>query len=212
MREPVDPFASIGTSNVFFQIVLGRTAPNDIAKYLGTKPPGVVEHLRKLQDIGVLELGDKEGKYQNYRINWEKFVEALFEHIYTPRLQAAVLKLEGAGSEREKLVLEQKTLEAVIAELKKSARFRDVVRGYFEVMVMNMNQGLYPQRTIWGAIYCFEESLWSLPRLWERAKIPGMRKFLRLLEKWDDCAQRFKQHGPREAFSSSVWEAFKPKD
>ncbi len=211
MREPIDPFASVGTSNVFFQIVFGRTAPNDIANYLGTKPPGVLEHLRKLQELGVLELGDKEGKYQNYRINWQGFVAEFFQHIYTPRLQEALISLEDSAAARDKLVAEQKSLRAVIAELKGSEAFRDLVRGYFEIMVMNMDRGLYPQRTVWGAIYCFEDALAELSEPLLKTRSPKMRKLLVLLEKWNACAQRFKQHGPARSLQGAVYELSQPK-
>ena len=212
MRESIDPFASEGTSNVFFQIVLGRTAPNDIARYLETKPPGVVEHLRKLQEMGVVELGQKEGKYQNYRVNWERFVDTFFEHVYTPRLVEISIGLEEKGEAREKLELEQASLKRAIDELGRSEKFRDVVRIYFEILVMNMNRGLYPPRTIWGAIYCFEDSLASVLAMLGKAKDPEMKKLLKLLEKWNSSTQLFKLQGPQAAFDSSVRSAFKPSE
>ena len=212
MREAIDPFASEGTSNVFFQIVLGWTAPNDIARYLETKPPGVVEHLRKLQEMGVVELGQKEGKYQNYRVNWARFVDAFFEHVYTPKLLEVFIGLEEKGGARDKLELERASLKRAIGELGRSEKFRDVVRIYFEILVMNMNRGFYPQRTVWGAIYCFEDSLASVPSTLVKAKDPEMKKLLKLLEKWNSSAQRFKLQGPQAAFDSSVQSAFKPAE
>ena len=107
-----------------------------------------MEHLHKLQEMGAVELGEKEGKYQNYRVNWEKFIEVFFEHIYTPRIQEAALRSGEMGDAREKLKHEQKTLKGVMDELRKNNMFREVLQGYFEILVMNMNQGLYPQRAV----------------------------------------------------------------
>ncbi len=204
------PFSSLGTSNVFFQIVLGRTAPNDIANYLKTKPPGILEHLRKLQEIGVVELGEKEGKYQNYRINWGKFVDTFLERTYTPTILDIFVKLEEQEAARKKLELERASLKRTIDGLRISKKFKDVVRIYFEVLVMNMNKDFYPLRTIQGTIYRFEDSLTSVPSLFRLAKNPEMKDLLRLLEKWNVSAQRFKLHGPQAAFESAVYSAFKP--
>jgi len=204
----MDSFASLGTSNIFFQIVLGRTAPNDIASHLKIKPPGVVEHLRRLQGMGVVEIGHKEGKYQNYKINWAKFVEVFFEHIYTSRILKVFIGMEDNVAAK-KLTAEQVALNQVIAELKRSENFKDLVRIYFEVLAMNMGRGLYPLRTIWSSIYCFEDSLASVPSILERARNPEMRKLLKLLEKWNLSAQQFKLHGPQAAFDSAIESAFK---
>lgn len=208
MREPLDPFSSLRTSNVFFQMILGRTAPKDIASYLKTKPPGVVEHLRRLQAMGVVELGQKEGKYQNYRVVWEKFVVVLLERIYTPRFLEFFTELEDKGVFRSRLELEKTSLKQVIAELKSSEKFRDVVRIYFEVLVMNMNRGFYPRRTVQGMIYSFEESLESVPSLFRLSKKPEMKNFLKLLEKLNAFTKHFKKHGPQAAFESAVYAAF----
>ena len=204
MREAIDPLASVGTSNVFFQVVLGRNTPKEISSALETQPPSVVEHLHKLQDMGVVELGEKEGKYQRYQINWKKFVDEFFDHIYTPRLQEAVLRSGEKEEFRKEVEGEQKMLKEVMGELKRNERFRGILRNYFERLVGDMERGLYPQRTIWGAIYCFEDSLSSVPSMGRKTKNPELTELLTLLEKWNRCTQRFKGHGPRAAFDRSI--------
>ncbi|GEM_PF-1610363 len=204
MREPIEPFASVGTSNVFFQVVLGNATTKDIAKHTDTQPPSVAEHLNRLRELGILKRSEKEGKLQPYEVDWERFVHALFRHIYTPKLQRAALQSMEDERTREELEREQKLMKEIIAELKRNKRFMAVVRGYFERLAKDMEEGLYPRRTIWGAIYCFEESLDMISGIIERTKDPETRKLLELLKKWNCCRQRFRQHGPRAAFERSV--------
>lgn len=201
----MDPFASVGTSNVFFQLVLGRTTPTRISESLeDQQPPSVMEHLNKLREKGVIDRGEKDGTYQPYEIDWKKFVDEFLEHISTPKRQKAAIKLEEDADVRKELQREQKLMKEVMDELRRSERFRDVLKGYFERLTEDMDKGLYPRRTIWGAIHCFEESLPSVISAVGKVTDPEVKKLLSLLEKWDRCARRFTEHGPRAAFVNSI--------
>jgi DNA-binding transcriptional ArsR family regulator len=202
LPEQIDPFASVGTSSVFFQIVLGRNTPKEISEATKTKPSSVVEHLNKLVEMGILRQAKREGKFQPYEVDWSRFVRALLEHTYTPQSQEAALK---AGMEVEAVREEQKRLEAAMEELAKSREFELLVSGYFRRLAEQMEAGLYPRRTIWGAIYCFEESLGSL----EETQDPRLKPVVDLLRVWNHCLQRFRRFGPAACLNQSLREAEK---
>jgi DNA-binding Lrp family transcriptional regulator len=66
--------SNVGTSKVFLSIILGKRNPKTIADFLGIKPPPVIEQFRRLQKMNIIELGEKDGKQQNYRIKWHEFL------------------------------------------------------------------------------------------------------------------------------------------
>jgi hypothetical protein len=72
-----DALSNPGTSKVFLCMVKGITNPTAIADELGIKPPPVIQQLRRLQNLGLVELGSKEGKAQNYDVNWKAFAARL---------------------------------------------------------------------------------------------------------------------------------------
>ncbi|MEM2535740.1 MAG: ArsR family transcriptional regulator [Candidatus Hadarchaeales archaeon] len=190
----ISPFASVGVSNVFFKMVLGENTPKAIAEALGTKPSTVVEHLRRLQEMGVVRLGKKEGKYQHYEIDWGKLAKSFLRHSYT-------LSLLRVGGRSEEL----REMEGVAEELGKMEEFRELLRLYFVELAKNMEEGKYPRRTIWGAIYGFEDSLEILPSLKGRLGEKG-RKLANLLERWERSAREFRSRGPASAFEKAMLE------
>jgi hypothetical protein len=72
-----DALSNPGTSKVFLSLVKGITSPKAIAVFLEIKPPPVIQQLRRLQNLGLVKLGAKEGKAQNYDVNWKAFAERL---------------------------------------------------------------------------------------------------------------------------------------
>ncbi|MEM2865645.1 MAG: helix-turn-helix domain-containing protein [Candidatus Hadarchaeales archaeon] len=194
----IGPFASVGVSNVFFRMVLGETTPKAIAEALGTKPSTVVEHLRRLQEMGVVRLGEKEGKYQHYEIDWGRFARAFLRHSYT-------LSLLQEGGRTEEL----EEMKGVAEELGRMEEFRELLRLYFRELVGNMEGGRYPRRTIWGAIYGFEDSLEILPSLKGRLGERG-GKLAALLERWERCAREFRSKGPACALERAMLGLEKP--
>jgi DNA-binding Lrp family transcriptional regulator len=78
-----DALSNPGTSKVFLCLVKGITNPTAIAEELKIKPPPVIQQLRRLQNLGLVELGTKEGKAQNYDVNWKAFVDRLVEETLT---------------------------------------------------------------------------------------------------------------------------------
>ncbi len=187
----IGPFASVGVSSVFFRMVLGETTPKGIAKSLGTKPSTVVEHLHRLQEMGVVKLGEKEGKYQHYEIDWRGFARAFLRHSYT----LSLLEAGGPGEELE-------AMREVAKELERMEEFRELLRLYLRELVENMEKGRYPKRTLWGLIYGFEDSLELLPSL--KGRLSGRGELVALLERWERCARRFRSHGPASALKAAL--------
>jgi|GEM_PF-3720551 len=56
---------------VLLLIVNGVDNPKSIGEGLGVKPPSVIYQLQRLKRIGLVALGEKEGKIQHYKINWD---------------------------------------------------------------------------------------------------------------------------------------------
>jgi len=89
-----DPLSNPGSSRVFFCIITGRKNPKAIADFLGIKPPPVIEQLRRLRKIGVIQLGGKEGKIQNYEVNWNIFLSLFIKRAMQKRKRKNVLEEE----------------------------------------------------------------------------------------------------------------------
>lgn len=189
----LDPFASVGVSSVFFKMVLGKTNPKQIADSLETSPPTVMGHLHRLKEIGV-KLGRKEGKEQHYEIDWGRFARAFLQRSYT----LSLLRSSGKKEELEEM-------KRVMEELGKSEGFRELLKRYLEKLAENMERGLYPQRTLWGIVYGFEDSLEVLPRLKVKLGEKG-RGLAELLEVWDRHAKRFRSEGPSSALEKALLE------
>jgi hypothetical protein len=74
-----DTLSNPGTSRVFLSLVLGKKNPTAIAEFLGIRPPPVIEQLRRLQKAKLIKLGKKDGKEQNYEIQWKSFLELFID-------------------------------------------------------------------------------------------------------------------------------------
>jgi len=78
----IDPLSNIGTSRVFRELCAGPKNPKRIADSLGIKPPPVIEQLRRLQKVGIVKLGQKIGRAQNYKIDWKAFLELFVDRAF----------------------------------------------------------------------------------------------------------------------------------
>jgi len=88
----VDPLSNRGTSRVFLCIIKRKKNPKGIADFLGIQSPPVIEQLRRLQRIGVIELGQKEGKEQNYEVNWGNFLTLFIDQAMQERRRKRIRK------------------------------------------------------------------------------------------------------------------------
>lgn len=60
---------NLGTSEVFYSLMKGRSTLTDISEDLKITRPSITEQLRRLQKAGIVKLGAKDGKYQNYELD-----------------------------------------------------------------------------------------------------------------------------------------------
>jgi hypothetical protein len=167
----IDPLASVGCSEVFFQLLLGRKTPKEISERLRTSPPTVV-----------VRLGRKEGKFQPYEVDWEGFAREVLRRAYTPGI---LERLEPGRVGRLREILER---------LGKEEAFLELLRSYFSGLAEEMEEGRYPRRTVWGALYSLEESLDEATRV--RAG-GGAGRLIKLLGEWAELRRVADEHGPR---------------
>lgn len=79
----------------------GIDTPTALAKRLTVKPSTVMYHLRRLLDLGFIERGSKEGKWQHYKVNG-KVIKLLFLREKSSEMNMFALY------ESDKLLVEEK--------------------------------------------------------------------------------------------------------
>ena len=119
-----DALSNPGTSKVFLYLVMGKTSPKAIADGLGIKPPPVIQQLRRLQNLGLVELGTKVGKIQNYKVYWQEFCDRFAKEISTVKLNPGDIRI-GLAEDNQKVDRE-------IEALKDNKYFQKFVKLYLE--------------------------------------------------------------------------------
>ena len=82
----IDPLSNTGTSKVFRELCSDPKNPKKIADSLGIKSPPIIEQLRRLQKVGIVKLGQKIGRAQNYEIDWKSFLELFIDRSFTQKV------------------------------------------------------------------------------------------------------------------------------
>jgi DNA-binding transcriptional regulator GbsR (MarR family) len=82
---------NLGTSEVFYSLLRGRSTLTDISEDLEITRPSVIEQLRRLQKAGLVKLGAKNGKYQHYGVSLEG-LSTLFLNESTRLLHLALTR------------------------------------------------------------------------------------------------------------------------
>lgn len=146
----VDPLSNPGTSKVFLCIIKGKKNPKAIADFLGIRSPPVIQQLRRLQKIKIIELGEKEGKEQNYEVNWDNFLalfidRAMREGKYEKTRKGGIQVLEDTTEDFDKIKV-----------LKKNRYFKQLIHLYLQ-NVAGSNE--LDWSTISDAILNFESAL-----------------------------------------------------
>lgn len=141
----VGPLSNPGTSRVFLCIIKGKKNPKATADFLGIKPPPVIEQLRRLRSIGVVKLGEKAGKEQNYEIDWDKFLVLFIEQAMQKRKKTKDVLVYELPEEVEK-----------IRTLKGNKYFKQLVEFYMNDMAEGKTTSWYK---ISDAIANFENVL-----------------------------------------------------
>jgi Mn-dependent DtxR family transcriptional regulator len=118
-----DALSNPGTSKVFLCLVKGSTNPKAIADELDISSPPVIQQLRRLQNLGLVELGSKEGKAQNYDVNWKALAERLVEEAIDENIAPGDLKLDPEKYAEE---------TTRISSLKDSRFFQEFLKSYLQ--------------------------------------------------------------------------------
>jgi DNA-binding Lrp family transcriptional regulator len=119
-----DALSNPGTSKVFLCLVKGISNPKAIADELGISSPPIIQQLRRLQNLGLVKLGTKEGKAQNYDVNWKAFADRFAKEI-------SIVKLS-PGDIRVGLAEENQKVDEDIESLKDNKYFQKFVKLYLE--------------------------------------------------------------------------------
>jgi DNA-binding transcriptional regulator GbsR (MarR family) len=216
-EERPDPFDSLGASKVFYQLVCDYTTPKEISSKLRIKPPTVVEHLRRLQDVGIVEIGKKKGKYQHYRVLWNKFASVFLEHVPSLVARREILKLakeapdtlKGDLTERDvkefkkRVEIELQSLEKLFNELEKNEYFKKLVKEYSKLLAYDIVElGAY-ELTLNKAAEVFEESI-RLKPLKNGTKNPELSRLSRILKKWGEYSKDIGRLSPQGAFEEAI--------
>lgn len=77
-----------GASKVFYELAAGRKTPKDLSKALSVRPPTVAEQLAKLEKTKLVIRGKKEGKFQEYEVDWAEVAKVSLNHF--PELDAVL--------------------------------------------------------------------------------------------------------------------------
>lgn len=171
-----DPFSNLRTSHVFLELLTSPRNPKGIADALGIKPPPVIEHLRRLQRINIVELGEKEGKAQNYRIIWKFFIPMFIEKAL-----------------KEKYTHPKKVHAGEITEIRKLCKnsyFRALLEKYLRNIADNVKGGTL-QTTLNDASREFQEGLAHSNSFDRQKKFdnPEKQEFFVLMKIWKRRAE-----------------------
>lgn len=173
IKMPVfDPFTNVGTSQVFFQMLRGRTNPKAIADALGLQPPPIIQQLRRLQKIEVVRLGKKEGKLQNYDIDMDRFMELFVE-----------------------LAIQEKNTHPLSLHPEENDKLRSLVGNeYFRRFIVYYLLNLGPTQTISNASREFEDALLHSRSLVRPRKFDNIEKqqFFDVMRMWKRIAKEKK--------------------
>ena len=184
VKGKFDPLSNRRTSEVFYQLLIGIKTPNKIAVCIGITPTSAIEHLRRLQKIGIVRYGEKTGKFQHYEID--------------KRLLARIFIEKAPGSVKRSIKL--KRSDSMILENK---YFQEMILKYFK------NYHLYTTNYILlDAVKAFEESLTKIypnVKAKEDSNDPELQSMLSLLKEWFNEAKET-LNTPQKALSETFIE------
>jgi hypothetical protein len=165
-----DPLSNPGTSRVFLCFVKEISNPKAIADFLKIKSPPVIQQLARLKSLGIIKMGEKEGKEQNYIVDWQIFLK---------------LFLDGAIHDRKIIHKEEQfSMEQVIKEIQTLTNndyFYHLVFLYLQFAAEPENPSQWP--TISELILNFEGAMLRSPSLNKKRELYDDSAKLEFFEK-----------------------------
>lgn len=169
-RIKFDPLINLGTSKVFYELLSELKTTKEISEVLKIRPPSVTEHLRRLQEIGIIQLGKKKGKFQDYEINYQKFLILFIERAIQEKKTHPSHSYPDENQE--------------LRSLRDNKHFAILVKNYLQ------NQGL--TATIDDSAKEFEDSLLHSSILDKKKQFHDVEKqdFFDKMKKWKKIARK----------------------
>lgn len=205
-----DPLKSVTTSKVFFELVPEPKTPNQLSSKLKIMPPSVIEHIRRLQAMGIVKLGEKKGKFQYYQINWRNFVSTFLDTLkegYDDYINEEIEKtLPDEWFSNTKFFWGNKYFQQLILEY-----FKEFVNLCFEDYGKNYG---WEGDTIYDLIKSFETFLAHMhgDRIDVRTGKKELREFKKALYRWwQFCNKHYPAYIEQDALQRAV-EKIMPED
>jgi DNA-binding transcriptional regulator GbsR (MarR family) len=163
--------SNAGTSKVFLSIINGVSNPKAIADFLQIQPPPVIEQLRRLRKIGIVTLGEKTGREQNYVIVWPKFLSLFITEAIHKR------------GDKKAITFKSHSLINQINLLQDNRFFKEFIIEYFKNISDGQPSGWY---TITEAIENFEIALTQCKTFKRNKKFEDKEKqsFFDMMQTW----------------------------
>lgn len=160
-----DPLKNLRTSRVFFELLDKPKAVTEIATTFQVRPQSIFEHIVRLKTINVVEPGKRQGRFQEYKIDWTSFCYLFLQRA--PR----TTKLRNRVEKRR---------------LDQNKAFRTLIRRYLETVRVSKDV------TLLQTMQEFEEALIRVfPMI--KDKTPSIDKetssLLEALEEWYNYAK-----------------------
>jgi len=169
-RVKFDPLSNIGTSKVFYELLAGHKTSKEISEILKVRSSSVLEHLRRLQEIGIVRLGEKRGKFQDYEIDFEKLLSSFIERALQEK-KTHPSHLYPDETEQLKSLKDNK---------------------YFRIFVTNYLKNQDPRASIGDSAREFEDGLLHSTALSQRKDLVDMEKqeFFNKMREWRKIASK----------------------
>jgi len=123
--EIEDIFVSQSTSDVLFALIAGKKSPIQISSMIGDTSPAVIKQLWKLRKAGIVKLGKKKGKYQNYEVIWAQLVKNFVDKMTNLSTAIVLANMKGNIGKFE-------LLERLKSRLPGNKYFKNLVKAFLE--------------------------------------------------------------------------------
>jgi hypothetical protein len=74
-----------------------------------------------------VEIGEKEGKFQHYKINWKRFVDESLNRVPTLSILEFLISTEKKEKSRKRLKMQSESLKKVLGELRENRYFWEFI-------------------------------------------------------------------------------------
>lgn len=168
---------------VLLEMASGATTPKHLSLSLDRSPPAIMKQLNYLRKTGWIRLGEKEGKFQHYEIDWDKLIS--FYLSKAPKLHFIAYYTD---SHR---------VHDLVQKLTQCGRFRELFIHYLmerhsSRKALAATLGFCVTQSEVEIMENFEESLnYLLPKVKRKFKTKEDEELYRLLKEWTEIASKY---------------------